>query len=1105
MPDTASAVTLQNELHFFSTDNISIDLFPDRETLPYDIFSPHQDIIAERIKILFELQKNRQTALYIISIETLLQKLPHPSFLQQQNISLTIGDTIELANFRRRLNSHGYQSVPQVNEHGEYAFRGSIVDFFPPGYQKPVRVDCLDDEIETLRTFDPETQLSIEKIDQVEILPAREFLLDKESITRFRQQFRDQINSSCDESIAYREISLGHIPGGIEYYLPLFFEKMVSFLDYLPRDTTLVMIGDLAPKATEYWNSVQERHQNLLNNEERPPLEPKYLFLEPSDCQQKMEQFKQIHISDFKKTNPIAVDGQTQSLPVMALRTQYKNVTSDFKNWLNEFEGRTLIVAETAGYREQLLETLSENQIHCKVTDNWQTFLTMQNTLVICVGKINQGVYLEREKIALIADTELLGHKVKQRQHSRPTNTQVVIQNLNNLEIGCPVVHEKHGIGRFQGLEHMDIGGYPAELLVIEYANQDKLYVPVSALHLISRYTSGNAETAPLHQLGGDQWKKSRQKANKKAFDTAAELLDIHARRETAAGISFELNQVEYKKFTEAFPFQETVDQLRAIEEVFDQMKNKKPMDHVVCGDVGFGKTEIAMRAAFVAVENGFQVAVLVPTTLLANQHLQNFLARFADWPIRIAALSRFISPTQQKKTLVEIEKGTMDITIGTHKLLQKNIHFKQLGLIITDEEQRFGVRHKERLKSLSSNADMLTLSATPLPRTLNMTLSGLRTLSIIAVPPPHRYAVKTYVSDWSDELISDACHRELHRGGQVFFIHNKIETIEEIMQKLHQLVPNADIRTAHGKMPEQALENVMLDFYRNKFSILICTTIIESGIDIPTANSIIINQAERFGLAQLHQLRGRVGRSHHRAYAYLLLGKPHSMLPSDAIRRLQAIESNNDLGVGFSLASQDLEIRGAGELLGEEQSGHIQEIGFTLYNQILKRAIDTLRSGKVPDMDKPLNIVTEVNCGESALIPQDYVNDTNIRLVLYRRIAAATKTDELADLKWEIIDRFGLMPEFANHLFINGNLSLLCKTYKVSKIELGAEKSMIEFSENSNIDFNYLITMVKMHPTIYSFTSQQRLIVRKAMHNVDSRVKMVTELLHQISNKAES
>ena len=1103
VPDIFSAIRLQDELQFFCT-HTQVHLFPDWETLAYDVFSPHQDIIADRLKILFNLQNNRND-LYIIAIDTLLQRMPPAAFLQNRTINLHVKDILNREDFRRKLNENAYVAAPQVVTHGEYALRGSILDFFPPGYTHPVRIDCFDDEIESLRTFDPETQKSIEKIASVQILPAREFPLDEQGIIDFRQNFRDIIDSPPEESIIYRDISMGRIPGGIEYYLPLFFSETSSFFEYLPANTIIFSLNDVQSKIEEYWRSIRERYEHLRDNLERPPLSPEHLFLSHKTYQQQCQRFHQVMISDFKDLKKNTSDGRTQVLPSLALQTASQEPAKNFKTWLNKLNCRALIVAETAGYREQLIETLLENKIKLNVTNNWHSFLESEYALCICTGKIDKGVYFENENLAVIADNELFGHKVKQRRRNRPTDTRTLIQNLNELKIGHPVVHEKHGIGRFQGLETIEIAGYPSELLVIDYADGDKLYVPVSALHLISRYTSGNSETAPLHKLGGKQWQKTKSKAAKKAFDAAAELLDIYARRDVSTGINFQINTLEYQSFANAFIYQETPDQSKAIEDTFEQMQEKKPMDHVICGDVGFGKTEIAMRAAFIAVQNGYQVAVIAPTTLLTNQHLQTFRSRFSDWPIRVGLLSRFVSPAQQKKTIQELKDGLLDIVIGTHKLLQKNITFKRLGLMITDEEQRFGVHHKEQLKSWYPNVDMLTLSATPLPRTLNITLSGLRTLSIIATPPPHRYAVKTYVSDWSDQLISEACHRELHRGGQVYFLHNDIDSIGEIVQRLNKLIPNTDIRFAHGRMMEKDLENVMLDFYRRRFSILVCTTIIESGIDIPTANSIIINQTERFGLAQLHQLRGRVGRSHHRAYAYLLLGRPRASLSHDAAKRLETIEALEELGVGFSLAAQDLEIRGAGELLGEEQSGHIHEIGFTLYNQLLKHAVENLRSGKIPDMDKPLNIVTEVSFGEPAFIPEDYIYDVNIRLILYRRIAAAQDLEELISLKLEMTDRFGVLPLYAKNLFINSEIRLICQSLGIIKLEIGEERGVIEFNNEPNIDFNRLINLVKNEPTRYSFEKQKRLILQQNTENSEERIKAAKAVLTQISRETTS
>ncbi len=1096
----SEALRWESELRFFADSRLPIHLFQDWETLPYDIFSPHQSITATRLSILSQIQKHPY-GIIIIAADTLMQRLPPVDFVLSRSFSLTTGEEFDLGKFRRYLDASGYQAVSQVVGHGEYTVRGSIFDIFAPGSTEAIRIDLLDNTIDSLRWFDPETQISTNTVDSIAILPAREFPTDEESIKRFRRRFRELIDSAPEESLIYRDASIGNSPAGIEYYFPLFFKNTASFFDYLPDSATLFMSDSIVDCYIKHWRNIQQRYTQTRSNVEYPPLDPDFLFLNPNELQKLKTKFPQVVISSFKNTQEQAYHGNTHLLPALFLQKGVENPAANLKKLLKQVHGRALIVAETAGYREQIIETLTKQNIYLKVINDWQSFLQVQSGPCICIGELHTGALFEKENFAVISDHQILDRNIKRkhRRHKR-TNSALLFENLTELGIDCPIVHEKYGVGRYRGLETLNFGGSPAEFLVLEYADKEKLYVPISSLNLITRYTGGSPDTAPLHALSGKQWHKTKRKAAQKAFDTAVELLDAQTRRTKAQGFQHKINTQDYLKFTEEFPFEETPDQIKVIAEILDDMCSSIPMDRIVCGDVGFGKTEIAMRAAFTAAQNNRQTVVLVPTTLLANQHFQNFRARFADWAIQVEILSRFLSPSEQKKVREKIKNGVADIVIGTHKLLYRNVEFKRPGLIIIDEEHRFGVRHKELLKSRYVNCDILTLSATPIPRTLNMSLSGLRDLSIIATPPLGRLAIKTFVHEWNNELIKESCQRELKRGGQVYFLHNNISTMDGIVKKLHRLLPRSKILSAHGKMPERELESVMLDFYRRRINILVCTTIIESGLDIPTANSIIINEADRLGLSQLHQLRGRVGRSHHRAYAYLLLSNSRVYLPHDAVKRLEAIESLEELGAGFAIASQDLEIRGAGELLGDGQSGHIREVGFTLYNEMLKHAINALQSGTMPNMDRPLNTITEVNLGEPAIIPQDYVPDVNIRLILYRRIAAAKDINQLDELQREIVDRFGKLPSYLKNLFTNASLRLDCFSVGIQKIAAGCENIRLEFDQNPNINFTHLMNIIQESPETYRLDRNGRLSIRQKLPEMKDRLDAVQNLLNEIT-----
>lgn len=1095
LADANEALQWHKELSFFASSRFPVHLLNDWETLPYDIFSPAQDLVTQRLKVLSALQ-NRLPGIFVVAASTLMQRLPPAEFITTQEWQLTVGQTIDFDQLRKSLDEHGYTCVSQVSEPGEYAVRGSVVDIFTADAETGIRVDAMGDTIESLRRFDPNTQLSTEKVKTVKVLSAREFPLTAEAIKRFRENFRKHVDSPPGESYIYQEVSQGRIPAGIENYLPLFFERMVSLFDYLSPETYVFHHKDLHGHCKQHWQRIQTRYKQTHGNVERPSLLPQQLYLNPEQIEDACRHIYTVTLSSGKRISNDFVDGGTRILPALAWQKEQKEPAKPFRDLMQKAK-RILVVAESMGYQEQLIELFGKEKIHLKRVSTWDEFCNQELPCCICIGEIHAGTWYEMEAYAIVADHQILNRKLKQR-YRRRKHQAAVFQDLSELQTGCPVVHEKYGVGRYQGLQTLNVGGTLTEFMVLHYANEEKLYVPIVALDLVTRYL-GDPDSAPLHDLGGEQWNKVKRKVAKKVFDVAAELLDTQTRRQRIDGIHFKLEEAEYAHFADLFPFEETPDQQSTIDEVLADMQKEQPMDRVVCGDVGFGKTEIAMRAAYLAAANHYQTALLVPTTLLADQHYQSFLTRFAEHPIQIEVYSRFLSTTRQQQVRAAMAAGNIDIIIGTHKLLGKHLQLERLGLIVIDEEHRFGVRAKEQLKSTYPHCDILTLTATPIPRTLSMSLSGLRDLSIIATPPPHRLAIRTFISEWSDELISESCHRELHRGGQVYFLHNNIKTIEEITDKLKTLMPNASIEFVHGQLPERALEHIMYRFYHKHIDILVCTTIIESGLDVPNANSIIINEAENLGLSQLHQLRGRVGRSHHRAYAYLLIGAPRPYLTADAVKRLEAIESLEELGTGFTLASQDLEIRGAGELLGQAQSGHIQEIGFTLYNKMLNHAIDTLKSGQVPDFDKPLNIISEINLGEPAIIPEDYIPDVHLRLILYRRIAATNNLEEIEALKRELIDRFGRMPSYCQNLLVSAQLRLGCRDIGIQQLEASATAIRIKFGEEAPIDFAALIEMVQADAARYAFTQSNCLLVRVATEDLEQKLEAIESLLKEL------
>ncbi len=1096
------AERLQGELRFFSDTPDAVFGFPDWETLPYDVFSPHQDIISQRIATLNQLPSLKKGIL-VVPASTLMHRLAPPSFLAGNSLLVDIGQTLDPQKLRQQLTDAGYHAVETVLEHGEFALRGSIIDVFPMGSDTPFRIELFDDEVETLRTFDPENQRSIEPIDQIRVLPAKEFPFDDNAIKAFKLRWRELFDVDHRNCPVFQDVSNGLTPPGIEYYQPLFFEQSASLFDYLPADSQIIVDPGLETASKQFWQDTQDRYEQRRYDITHPVMSPDHLFLSNDELFGLLKQHGRIQLnSDTQedkagRTNLPCV--QAPELPVDAQATRPLKALEAF---LKERDGTILICAESAGRRESLLDLLQKIAVKPTQVNSWQDFLTCDADIAITTVPLDRGLSVPGE-FHLITETQLFGHQVFQRRRRSREKEQAdqVIKNLSELSVGAPVVHLDHGVGRYQGLQTIALEGQTNEFLTLEYADGAKLYVPVASLHLISRYTGASDDFAPLHKLGAEQWSKAKQKAAEKARDAAAELLDIYARRAAKKGYQFSDPDQDYRQFASAFPFEETPDQANAIEAVIRDMTAPQPMDRLVCGDVGFGKTEVAMRAAFMACQSGKQVAILVPTTLLAQQHYQNFADRFADWPVNVELISRFRTGKQQQAIIDQLESGNADIVVGTHKLLSSDINFKNLGLLIIDEEHRFGVQQKERLKSMRAEVDILTLTATPIPRTLNMAMSGIRDLSIIATPPARRLSVKTFVNQSDTATVKEAILRELLRGGQVYYLHNEVKTIEKTARELEELIPEARIGIGHGQMRERQLEQVMSDFYHKRYNVLVCTTIIETGIDIPNANTIIIDRADKFGLAQLHQLRGRVGRSHHQAYAYLLTPHPKAMT-TDATKRLEAISAADDLGAGFTLATHDLEIRGAGELLGEEQSGQMQTVGFTLFMEMLEQAVDAIKQGKTPNLDQPLKHGAEINLRIPALIPDDYLPDVHNRLIMYKRIANADSDTALKELQIEMIDRFGLLPEAAQNLLRLTKLKLSAEAMGIEKIDAHEKGGRIEFGSEPKVDPLTLVKMVQNQPQKYKLEGADRLRFLIETEKAEQRFQTIEKLLKELAVK---
>ncbi|HEX7340857.1 MAG TPA: transcription-repair coupling factor [Rhodanobacteraceae bacterium] len=1093
--DNLRARQWEDELAVFASD-LPVLHFPDWETLPYDLFSPHPEIVSQRIATLYQLSSVRRGIL-IVPVGTLMQRLAPRSYLAGSGLAVRVGQTLQLDAEQRRLEAAGYRHVPQASEPGDFAVRGALIDIFPMGTDHPYRIELFDDNVDSIRRFDPETQRSEDKVESVELLPAREFPLTEEATREFRNRLRERFPIDVRHCPLYQDMKQGTTPGGIEYYLPLFFEATETLFDYLDASAMLLLDEHTLAAAETAWKQATDRYEQRAHDIERPILAPAELYLAPDKLREQLNSWRRIEWVAADHEHAIALG--SQPIPDVTLPTRREAGAPALRHFIDKTAGRVLVTADTAGRREALLDLLRAHDMRPTPVDGWQTFVDGDMPFALTVAPLDSGFALDAAGIAVLTERELLGERAqtshRRKQPTKARDPDTILRDLTELDEGAPIVHIDHGVGRYRGLQTLDIGNSPDEYLVIEYAKGDKLYVPVAQLDLVSRYTGTSPEAAPLHSLGGEAWAKARRRAAEKVHDVAAELLAIYAQREARRGCATPVDRALGRQFAAGFPFEETPDQEQAIAAVLADIEAPGAMDRVVCGDVGFGKTEVALRAAFAVASAGRQVCVLVPTTLLAQQHYGNFTDRFADWPISIEVLSRFQSRTDTTDALDKLAAGKVDIVIGTHKLLGDEVKFKDLGLVIVDEEQRFGVRQKEKLKKLRAEVDLLTLTATPIPRTLNMAMSGLRDLSLITTPPAHRMAVKTTIAQYSSALVREAMQRELARGGQVYFMHNEVNTIERSARELGELMPEARIRIAHGQMPERELEQVMLDFHRQRFNVLVCTTIIESGIDIPSANTIIIDRADHFGLAQLHQLRGRVGRSHHRAYAYLIVPDKRAMT-SDARKRLEALASLEELGAGFTLATHDLEIRGAGELLGEEQSGQIQQVGFALYNELLERAVNALKSGKVPDFDLTSEHETEIVLHTPALIPEDYLPDVHTRLTLYKRIASARNEDALRELKVEMIDRFGLLPDPAKQLFAITELKLAATPMGIRKLEFGPTGGRVLFRDAPDIDPRKLIELIQTQPRTYRLEGQTKLRIQRELETADERLSAARELL---------
>ncbi len=1099
--DARELERLAIELRFFGGPQLEILTLPDWEILPYDQFSPHPDIVSERLATLARLPELRRGIL-LLTPESLLGRLPPVDYVSARSFSLRRGAMLAIEPFRHRLVAAGYASVSQVSGPGEFALRGSLFDVWPMGTLAPVRIDLLDDRIDSLRRFDPDTQRSHEAIESLQLLPARELPLDAEAVREFRRRFRLRFSGDVARMSIYRGVSEGLAPPGIEFYLPLFFEHTAGLLDYLPQGLVFATDPGLELTLAASWEAIIARHEQYRHDLERPLLSPEEIYFPVAELQLRLAQHARVYLERFDpgQAGPDVDDDHRSLLPRnFQLDARATEPLAPLLEFLEAYDGRVLLAADSPGRREVIGQMLSAHGRTPRQLTDWPQFVNGDAHLAILVAPEVRSLNLRAPPLMLLAETELFGTRARQERRRRRSaaDPATILRNLQSLEPGAPVVHVEYGVGRYRGLEVMKIGGDLGEFLVLEYRDGDRVYVPVHALHLVNRYAGGSPESAPLHKLGTEQWARAARRAAAAVRDVAAELLDLHARRAARQAPRLQAGELEYQTFANAFPFEETPDQSEAIARVLQDLAQPTPMDRIICGDVGFGKTEVAMRAAFVAVQAGRQVVVLVPTTLLAEQHAQSFRDRFADWPVRIEALSRFRTRPAADSVLAGFEKGTVDILIATHKLLHADARAHNLGLLIVDEEHRFGVRDKERLKTLRAEVHVLTLTATPIPRTLNLALGGLRELSLISTPPAARLAIKTFVCEWHGPTLRDAALRELRRGGQIYLVHNEIQTIEKVAAEFAALVPEAQVRFGHGQMRERELEQLMVDFYHRRFNVLVCTTIIESGIDVPTANTILINRADRLGLAQLHQLRGRVGRSHHRAYAYLIVPSRRA-LTGDAAKRLEAIESMEDLGAGFLLATHDLEIRGAGEFLGERQTGELTEVGLTMYLDMLEQAVAAFRAGRAPSLERPLAAISEVELHVPALLPEDYVPDVHLRLALYQRIASAS-APELADMAGELIDRFGPLPPPAEHLVQLAGIRLRARKLGIRRLDLGPQGGSVMFEAQNRVDASAVIRLIQRPAHDYRMEGPLKLRFSRGLSAIPTRFEFAARLLEEL------
>ena len=1111
--DATDAQRLLEEISFFAPD-LRCALFPDWETLPYDSFSPHQDLISERLATLWRISqrdKAQGVDVVLVPATTALYRLAPPRFLAAYTFEFKAKQKLDEAKLKAQLTLAGYSHVTQVVSPGEYAVRGGLIDLFPMGSHVPFRVDLFDNEIDSIRTFDPDSQRSLYPVPEVRLLPGREFPMDEPARAKFRSRWRELLEGDPTKSRIYKDMGAGVATAGIEYYLPLFFEDTATVFDYLGEAATVVLHGDLEASFARFWQDTKDRYRIVQTDPERPALPPEALFLSSEQFYAQSKHYAQLAL------RPAAADAQEATafaelapMPMVAAQRGADDPLLALKAHIEQAKGqgqRVLVLAESTGRQSSLLDFLHASHLSPPAFDTLEEFLASDEALGIATSQLNTGFRWLERGIDLVTETELFatGPSTRRRKkQEQVSDVEALIKDLSELKVGDPVVHASHGIGRYLGLVNMDLGqvdaqGEPAkqEFLQLEYADKATLYVPVSQLQLISRYTGVSAEEAPLHRLGSGQWEKAKRKAAEQVRDAAAELLNIYARRALREGHAFRYSAQDYETFANDFGFEETADQRAAIHAVIQDMISPHPMDRLVCGDVGFGKTEVALRAAFIAITGGKQVAILAPTTLLAEQHYQTLVDRFSKWPVKVAEISRFRSGKEVNASLKGVADGTIDIVVGTHKLLSADTHFKDLGLLIIDEEHRFGVRHKEAMKAMRAEVDVLTLTATPIPRTMGMALEGLRDLSVIATAPQRRLAIKTFVRSEGHGVIREAVLRELKRGGQIYFLHNEVETIENRRAKLEELLPEARIAVAHGQMPERQLEAVMRDFVAQRYNLLLCSTIIETGIDVPTANTIVISRADKFGLAQLHQLRGRVGRSHHQAYAYLMVPDLEG-LTKQASQRLDAIQQMEELGSGFYLAMHDLEIRGAGEVLGENQSGNMLEVGFQLYNEMLAEAVRCLKAGIEPDLLNPLNAATEINLYSPALLPDDYCGDVHLRLSFYKKLATANNGDQIDRLTEEIVDRFGKLPPQGQTLIDVHRLRVLAKPYGVAKVDAAPGLISISFKKDAPIEPLRIIELIQKNKHI-KLAGNDKLRIERALPEPKARAQMVRNVLRSL------